>query len=241
MRNEPGEKNLTSKKVEFPNPPTDCVIATDQWKLKMFRSQNELPQNVRFGQLFQTVERSNFVFGLILFKMTSYQFVLRFCLKYIGAFTWDALLHSTATTQENRMQVFWETFQKFKLKLKKHLWLKTLKEKVKRITIVKGVCTAYEKSTTAQTNSTNVLHMKRQTWQQHTYGFSMDLLFSMKDDKCSLAVITQKYCQKAKQKTNKQTKNKQNKSTKQKKPQSKRKAQNQNKNSKPRKKQRTKN
>ncbi len=172
----------------------------------MFRSQNELPQNVRFGQLFQTVERSNFVSDWFCSKWRHISSFFDFVWSISGPFTWDALLHSTAQRKRTECRCFEKHFQKLKLKLKKHLWLKTLKEKVKRITIVKGVCTAYEKSTTAQTNSTNVLHMKRQTWQQHTYRFSMDLLFPWKMIKYSFSSHYTKILpeSKAKKQTNKQ-------------------------------------
>ncbi len=115
---------------------------------------------------------------------------------------------------------------------------------MKCITIVKRVCTAYEKSSTAQTNSTNVSHMKRQTWQQHTYGFH-GFIVSMKDDQKQFSSHYTKILPESKAKKKKkkithtkkkpQTENKAPKTNhqKQKPKKSKRKAQNHTKKSKP--------
>ncbi len=59
---------------------------------KEFRRQNELPQKVRFGERFQTVRND----VMCLFGITSYQFILRFHLKHIGALRPFLFLHRIA-------------------------------------------------------------------------------------------------------------------------------------------------
>ncbi len=84
-----------------------------------FRSQKELPQKVFFDQLFR----------LILFEITSYQFILWFRLKYIRVFYMGCAFAWHCTKQENRMEVFWETFSEIKLKVKKALMAQNAKIK----------------------------------------------------------------------------------------------------------------
>ncbi len=96
-----------NKYIKFPNPPTDWVITTDQWKLKGLGAKTNSPRKFSLISLFR----------LILFEITSHQFILWFRLKYIRVFYMGCAFALHCTTQENRMQVFWETFSEI---VKKH-------------------------------------------------------------------------------------------------------------------------
>ncbi len=98
MRNEPKKKkkkkNRTSKKVELQNTPTDCVIAIAQ---RCFGAKMNSPRKFALVSCFELPQQTQneLRFGLILFEMTSYQFVLRFRLKYIGAFIHERCSNGT--------------------------------------------------------------------------------------------------------------------------------------------------
>ncbi len=235
MRNEPGEKKSHVKKGGVPEPTNRLRNRHGPMEAqRCLGAKTNSPRMFALVSCFklsngQTSFRTDFVQNDVISVRSSILFEV-----YRGLSHGMHFYIPLHNAREQNAGVLRKHFQKLKLKLKKHLWLKTLKEKVKRITIVKGVCTAYEKSTTAQTNSTNVLHMKRQNMAAAHLWIFHGLIVSMKDDKIQFSSHYTKILPESKAK-NKQTKNKQNKSTKQKKPQSKRKAQNQNKNSKLRK------
>ncbi len=105
---------------QFPEPTKRLGNHHGPMEAQGFRSQKELPQKVFFDQLFR----------LILFEITSYQFILDFVWSISGYFIWDVLLHGTAQSNENRMEVFWETFSEIKLKVKKALMAQNAKIKI---------------------------------------------------------------------------------------------------------------
>ncbi len=73
------KKNRSSKKVELHGP----MVAQRCLGVK-----TNSPRKFALVSCFELLKQTQneLRFGLILFEMTSYQFVLRFCLKYIGAF-----------------------------------------------------------------------------------------------------------------------------------------------------------
>ncbi len=104
---------------KFPEPNNRLGNHHGPMEAQGFRSQKELPQKVFFDQLFR----------LILFEITSYQFILWFRLKYIRVFYMGCAFALHCTKQENRMQVFWETFSEIKLKVEKALMAQNAKIK----------------------------------------------------------------------------------------------------------------
>ncbi len=87
-RTPPPKKKRTSKKAEFQNTHRLHNRHGPMVAQRCLGAKTNFPRKFALVSCFELPKRTQYElhFGLILFEITSYQFVLRFCLKYIGAF-----------------------------------------------------------------------------------------------------------------------------------------------------------